>query len=119
MQTLQKGDSLFLHAQPPWLRADLWDLAAHHWVDCRNRTINVHNQFKSPIQILSKRPTNLINTFPFAFGDLVVVGIPKDLRTWKFDLRNDVGIYVVNQVEWLMLAIFIRRIPTQFQSEVA
>jgi hypothetical protein len=93
MQTLQKGVSLFLHAQP-WLRADLWDLAAHHWVDCRNRTINVHNQFKSPIHILTKRPTNLINTFQFAFGDLVVVGIPKDLRTWKFDLRNDVGIYV-------------------------
>jgi hypothetical protein len=98
MQTLIKGVSLLLHAQP-WLRADLWDLAAFDWVDCHNKAVNVHNPHKSPSHILNKKPTNLMQMHQFAFGDLVAVGIPKDLRTWKFDLRNDVGIYVGQPAE--------------------
>ena len=36
----------------------------------------------------------LKKTFQFVFGDLVAVHMPKEKRTWKFDLRWDVGIYV-------------------------
>ena len=93
VQTLVKGVTTLLHSQP-WLRADQWDLALFHYVACRNNTPNVHNKFKSPSHRINGKPTNLDNTFNFSFGDLVAVGIPKKLRTWKFDLRNDMGIYV-------------------------
>ena len=37
---------------------------------------------------------NLKKTFQFVFGDLVAVHTPKEKRSWKFDLRWDVGVYV-------------------------
>ena len=94
VQTVTKGVSLLLHSQP-WLPSRLWHLALFHYVSCRNNTPNVHNKYKTPAHVISKvTATDLTNTFSFTFGDVVAVGIPKELRTWKFDLRNDVDIYV-------------------------
>ena len=93
VQTYLKGVSLLLHSQQ-WLQANQWDLAVHHFADVRNHTPNVHHAFKSPDHRVNGKATNLSKQFQFAFGDLVAVGIPKELRDWKFDLRNDIGIYV-------------------------
>lgn len=95
VQTVGKGVSLLLHAQQ-WLQADQWDLALHHYVDCRNNTPNVHNRHKSPNHQVNGTATNLDKRFQFAFGDVVAVGIPPALKSWKFDLKNDIGIYVGN-----------------------
>jgi hypothetical protein len=93
MQTVCKGVSLLLHSQP-WIQADQWNLALHHFVDCRNHTINSTHKFKTPDHRINGKPLDLRRKFQFAFGDLVAAGIPEDLRSWKFDLRNDIGIYV-------------------------
>ena len=93
VQTYLKGTSLLLHSQQ-WIQSDQWDLAVHHYCDVRNHTPNVHHKYKSPEHRVTGKPTHLHKVFQFAFGDLVAVGIPKELRTWKFDLRNDIGIYV-------------------------
>jgi hypothetical protein len=93
VQTVLKGVSLLLHSQD-WLQADQWDTALFHFVECRNHTLNTNHKFKTPDHRINGRPLNLSRKFQFAFGDVVAVGIPDDLRTWKFDLRNDIGIYV-------------------------
>jgi hypothetical protein len=93
VQTMQKAVSTMLHAQP-WLQADMWHTAVAHWANVANHTPNVHHKFKSPFQQVTNSTTNLDTSFKFAFGDLVSVGIPPELRDWKFDLRNDIGIYV-------------------------
>jgi hypothetical protein len=91
--TIVKGASLLLHSQQ-WLQSNQWNLAVHHFGDLRNHTPNVHNKFKSPEHRVTGKGTSITRMFQFGFGELVAVGIPKELRTWKFDLRNDVGIYV-------------------------
>ena len=93
VQTVTRGVSTMLHSQS-WLRADCWDLALFHYVACRNRTPNVHHRSKSPFQRVHRESTNLSNTFTFSFGDIVAVGLPAVDRNWKFDLKNDIGIYV-------------------------
>ena len=93
VQTVTRGVSTMLHSQP-WLRADCWDLALFHYVACRNRTPNVHHATMSPFQRIHKESTNLRNTFKFSFGDIVAVGLPSVDRGWKFDLKNDIGIFV-------------------------
>lgn len=97
IQTIIKGTSALLHGQP-WLRADSWAEALRTYVQCRNRTPNSHTGSQSPHEVITKRITDLSTSFSFSFGDLVAVGVPKELRKWKFDLRNDLGIYV-GQVE--------------------
>ena len=93
VQTVTRGVSAMLHSQP-WLRADCWDLALFHYVACRNRTPNIHHPTKSPFQRIHSESTNLRNTFNFTFGDIVSVSLPPVDRSWKFDLKNDIGIYV-------------------------
>ena len=93
MQTVVKGTSTLLHAQP-WLRSDRWTDALVHYVDCRNRVPNVHTKNKSPFHVITGNHTDLRRTHTFTFGDLVSVGIPEDFRSWKFDVRNDIAIYV-------------------------
>ena len=64
------------------------------FADVRNHTPNVHHAFKSSDHRVNGKATNLSKQLQFAFGDLVAFGIPKELRDWKFDLCNDIGIYV-------------------------
>jgi hypothetical protein len=40
------------------------------------------------------RTTNVSNTFKFAFGELVAVGIRKEAKEWKFDTKRELGIWV-------------------------
>ena len=93
VQTIVKGTSTLLHSQP-WLRADVWDLALNHFISIRNRTPNSHHARLSPYQRITKRPLDLNTSFKFSFGDFVAVSIPDHQRTFKFDIKNDIGIYV-------------------------
>ena len=93
MQTVVKGTSTLLHAQP-WLRSDRWTDALVHFVDCRNRVPNIHTKNKSPYHVITGHHPDLRRTHTYTFGDLVSVGIPEDFRSWKFDVRNDIAIYV-------------------------
>jgi hypothetical protein len=93
VQTIEKAMAAVLHSQP-LLGADAWDLAMHYVSDRKNNVPNVHHRYKSPNQMCTGKRTDLSRQYQFAFGDLVAVGIPKELREWKFDLRNDLGIYV-------------------------
>jgi histone deacetylase 1/2 len=38
--------------------------------------------------------TDLSREFPLVFGDFVAVNVPDELQVWKFDTRNQLGIYV-------------------------
>jgi hypothetical protein len=93
MQTVIKGTSTLLHGQP-WLRSDRWVDALLHFVATHNQVPNFRSHTRSPGHIITGEPTNIKRTFQFSFGDLVSVGIPKDHRSWKFDVRNDLCIYV-------------------------
>jgi hypothetical protein len=93
VQTICKGVSAMLHNQI-WIRADRWDLALQHFVDCWNASPNTHHDYKSPRQRVTKDSIDLMRTFSFAFGDVVRVNLPVSDRKWKFDVRNDIGIYV-------------------------
>lgn len=93
IQTIIKGTSTLLHGQP-WLRADMWSYALYTYCNTRNHTPNSITGTISPNEIITKQRTNLSRMFKFAFGDFVVHSIPKELRDWKFDLRNDLSIYV-------------------------
>ena len=93
VQTTNKGVATMLHGQR-FLKANSWDKALLHWIDCRNRTPNQKCGKKSPHEVITGAATNVSKTFQFVFGDLVAVHIPEELREWKFDLRQDVGIYI-------------------------
>jgi hypothetical protein len=93
VQTTVKGVSAMLHGQR-FLKAENWDLALLHHIDCRNQCPNFKCKSRSPAQVLTGKAANLSKKFLFSFGDLVLVRIPENHREWKFDLRNDIGINV-------------------------
>ena len=97
IQTIVKGASLLLHSQP-WLRADSWHYALFHFIDARNRTPN-NKDVHSPYEIITKQILDFSTTLRFAFGDVIAYNIPADQRNWKFDLHNDIGIYVGHAVD--------------------
>lgn len=88
-----RGTAAMLHGQP-FLRARHWDWAMFHSIACRNRTPNKKCFPLSPYEVITGKKVNLEKTFQFTFGDLVAVHVPKERRSWKFDLRWDIGIYV-------------------------
>jgi hypothetical protein len=94
MQTVVNGASALLHGQE-WLKADSWDLALQHYVGIRNRTPNARTGFKSPLQVITKEALDFETSYKFNFGDLVAVALPgnKIEKQWKFDVRNQLGIY--------------------------
>lgn len=92
VQTIVKGTSTLLHSQP-WLGANQWNLALYHFISIRNRTPN-NKHTQSPHQMITGQALDFENSFKFAFGDFVAVGIPDVNKTWKFDLKNELGIYV-------------------------
>jgi len=93
IQTILKGTSTILHAQP-WLRADMWVYALNAFTDAYNNTPNKLSGNKTPNYLINKQCVELDRTFLFSFGDFVVAGIPKEHRTWKFDARNTLCIYL-------------------------
>jgi hypothetical protein len=94
MQTVVNGASALLHGQE-WLKADSWDLALQHFVGIRNRTPNARTEYKSPLQAITKECLDFETSYKFNFGDLVAVALPgnKIEKNWKFDVRNQLGIY--------------------------
>ena len=105
VQTINKFTPALLHGQDV-LQSKHWNWALFHAIDCRNRVPNCKSRPSSPYEIITGRKTNLQKTFRFAFGDLVAVHLPKEKRSWKFDLRWDIGIFVgqpENSVEAAMV----------------
>ena len=100
MQTVVNGASALLHGQE-WLKADSWDLALQHFIDVRNRSPNAKCGLKSPMQILTKEALDFDTSFKFNFGNLVAVALPgnKVEKNWKFDVRNQLGIYCGQSVK--------------------
>jgi hypothetical protein len=96
------GVSNLLYGQH-WLRADAWDLALFHFIDCRNKSPNSRSKDgRSPWQVFTKEQLDFEVEKRFEFGDLVAVGLPGNLpsdgKAWKFDCKNEVGIYVGDPV---------------------
>ncbi len=93
MQTVIKGVTAVLHGQP-FLRLDLWPAALLDFIEKKNRTPNRRCYPLSPYQKVTKKSTKLNNQFNFKFGEVVIVGKPKLNRDGKFDVRNEIGIYI-------------------------
>ena len=97
VQTVLSGSSAMLHGQH-WLRGNCWDLALRHFIDIRNRTPNKKCSPMSPLQKITKQVTDVSSEYKFIFGELLAVAKPgnlaSDQRSWKFDLKNEVGIYI-------------------------
>ena len=93
MQTVKKGVSALLHDQF-LCGADMWGLCSEHWVNVRNHVPNVSTGSNCPIGLIEKKTIDLRHEFLFTFGQPLCVGIPKDKRTWNWDLKNDLGVYV-------------------------
>ena len=93
VQTCNKGISTMLHAQE-YLPANTWHLALFHFIKCRNHTPNKKSKLSTPHQIITGSTVNLSKQFQFTFGDTVAVRIPPETKSWKFDLKYDLGIYV-------------------------
>jgi len=97
VQTMIKQISTLLHDQS-LLKASFWNLVLAHIVKCHNRIPNHATGNETPRSKVMKNPmlryTNLSNTFMFYIGELVAVGIKKEHRTWKFDTKRELGIYV-------------------------
>ena len=93
VQTITKFTSALLHGQDV-LHSKYWNWALFHAIDCRNRVPNSKCRPMTPYEMITGLKTNVKKTFQFTFGDIVAVHVPKDKRSWKFDLRWDIGIYV-------------------------
>ncbi len=93
MQTVFKGLSTVLHGQQ-FLRLDLWPAALLDFIDKKNRSPNSRCSPLSPHQVITQQSTKLDNQFMFKFGEVVIVGTPKRLRNSKLDPRNEIGIYI-------------------------
>jgi hypothetical protein len=81
------GTSAILYDQI-WIRKNGWAEALRCYMQLRNRTPNINTDNKTPHQIITGHSVNLNNTYKYKFGDIVSYGIPKELREWKLDIRN-------------------------------
>jgi ASC-1-like (ASCH) protein len=93
IQTLLKGTSTMLHAQSI-LDASWWGDALVHFANVRSHVPNKILGNRSPMQVITGRATNLSNVFMFAFGEPVLVAKVEPEKTFKFDVKNNVGIYI-------------------------
>ena len=93
IQTIINYMAAIIHGTE-FLRADSWAYALVHFT-------RVHNDLPNPITGLS--PNSIINSshqvnalqkYRFAFGDIVCHSLDKSERKIKFDIRNDVGLYL-------------------------
>lgn len=91
IQDIVPGSSALLHSQP-WLGASHWDLALLHQVMLHNVTACRHDQ--SPRETLTKKRVDSRTSFKFAFGDFICVDIQEPEHAWRFDLKNEIAIYV-------------------------
>jgi len=78
------------------LGASFWNYALFHVIMTKNNSPNSKTDGLSPQNMVTRniKPVNLDRTFLFAFGTPVATSLDKIERTWKFDVRNDLGIFV-------------------------
>jgi hypothetical protein len=93
IQTLLKGTSTVLHDQEP-LDASFWGDGLVHFAHVRSHVPNKILGNRSPMQVITGRATNVSNVFMFAFGQPVLVAKVEPEITFKFDVKNNVGIYI-------------------------
>ena len=48
----------------------------------------------TPSRLMGAGDLDLSTRFPFVFGDFLAGRIPEPDKTWKFDVRRDLGIYL-------------------------
>ncbi len=93
IQTILFNVSATLHGQD-FLRADVWHHALSYWTRLHN--ILPHSVTKSkPASVID--PSFYVDAYRqyrFAFDDLLCFLLQDHERTWKFDVKNDIGFYV-------------------------
>jgi hypothetical protein len=118
VQTVCKGVSTLLHSQT-FLNNSDWDIALSHYIDCRNNIPNTHHATMSPYERCTGRSSDMSKKFLHPFGDLVAVRIPPQLRSGKFDMRYEIGIYVGQPDESVDSSIIYLILLETFQSIVS
>lgn len=93
VQSFNKGVAALMNDQK-FLSAKYWPLAAFHWVDIHNHTPNANTGGLTPWELVTKEKTTLSNQFLFKFGEPVCVPVVTPDKLWRFDAKNDIGIYV-------------------------
>ena len=93
VQSFNKGVATLMNDQH-FLAAKYWPFAAFHWVDVHNHTPNVNTGGLSPWEMITKEKTAIPNQFLFKFGEVVCVPIVGPDKVWRFDTKNDIGIYI-------------------------
>jgi hypothetical protein len=92
VQTIVKAVSTVLHGQS-LLKAHLWDYALFYVVNCRNSTPNSKTGRETPSQMVTgANYLDIQRENLFSFGELVIVHNTE--KTWKFDVKNDVALYL-------------------------
>jgi hypothetical protein len=92
VQTIVKAVSTNLHGQS-LLQANLWDYALFYVINCKNSTPNSKTGRETPSQMVTGvKHFDLQCENLFSFGELVIVHSTE--KTWKFDLKNDVALYL-------------------------
>lgn len=93
VQSFNKGVSALMNGQR-YLSADYWHLAAVHWGDLRNNTPNVNTGNSTPWKLVTGEALSLEEKYLFKFGEVVCVPVVGPDKIWRFDAKNDIGIYV-------------------------
>jgi hypothetical protein len=94
IQTILSNVSATLHGQD-FLRADVWHHALSHWTRLHNAL--PHSVTKStPASVVIHQSfyINAHHQYRFTFGDLLCFPLQDHERTWKFNVKNDIGFYV-------------------------
>ena len=93
IQDLVRGVSTLLHSQR-FLPASCWEYAAKHYVKISRFIPTKKTRPSTPSRLMGAGDLDLSTRFPFVFGDFLAVRIPEPDKTWKFDVRRDLGIYL-------------------------
>jgi hypothetical protein len=92
VQTIVNFVVAVLHDQQ-LLGDSFWDYCIFYVIVIKNNTPNTKTDGQTPLQMITgKAPVDLSREFPFAFGQPVAARVPK--RTWRFDLKSELGIYL-------------------------
>ena len=93
IQQLIRGVSVLMHSQR-FLPASCWEYAARHVMKISRFVPTVKTKPETPSRLMGGGDLDLTVHLPFTFGDFVAVRIPQPEKTWRFDVRRDVGIYL-------------------------
>ena len=92
MQTMIKAVSTMLYTST-FTRKDLWGHALEHYVYVHGYIPNKRTR-KSPNYMISGEVLDVSYQLMHVFGEVILWRNPKELKRWKFDIRNEVGLYL-------------------------